>query len=64
MSYEVVVEQTNNKHTRAYHKQNMIVVRLAKGLNAKQKEQHITELVERMTKKITYPTSPYCYSTI
>ncbi|MCA9370563.1 MAG: DUF45 domain-containing protein [Candidatus Peregrinibacteria bacterium] len=46
------VERTGNKHSRAVFRDDTIVIRLAKGLSADEEKEHISDLLERMTRQV------------
>jgi predicted metal-dependent hydrolase len=48
MEPAVRIERTRNRHSRAVLKEDVIVVRLARGLNAFEEKRHIDYLVRRM----------------
>lgn len=50
LPYRII--DTNNKHSRAVFRDGEIIIRLAKRLNAKQREEHIKTLYEGLSKKI------------
>lgn len=46
------VERTKNKHSRAVCKDNTIVIRLAKNLSRTEEQEHISNLLRRMTQLV------------
>ena len=46
------VEHTRNKHSRAVFRDGTIVIRLAKNLTRMEQEEHISDLLRRMTRQI------------
>lgn len=52
MNTDVVIEQTNNKHSRAVFKNNTIIIRLAKRLSTNEQKKHIEHLFNSMQKRV------------
>ncbi|MBU2213664.1 M48 family metallopeptidase [Patescibacteria group bacterium] len=46
------VERTQNKHSRAVFRDGTIVIRLARNLSTTEKEEHVRDLLRRMTQQI------------
>ncbi len=46
---KVIVEQTHNRHSRAYVRDGSIVIRLAKNLSGTEEHRHIESLLRRMS---------------
>ncbi|MBU0767122.1 M48 family metallopeptidase [Patescibacteria group bacterium] len=46
------VENTQNKHSRAVFREGAIVIRLARNLSRTEKEEHVRDLLRRMTQQV------------
>ncbi|MCF7844726.1 MAG: M48 family metallopeptidase [Kiritimatiellales bacterium] len=46
------VENTKNKHSRAVFHDNTIIIRLARNLSKTEKEEHVSDLLRRMTQQV------------
>ncbi len=47
------IERSRNRHSRAFLRDDTIVIRLAKNLSAREEQEHVENLLKRMIKQVT-----------